>query len=430
MHPQITIKGKDLMNCFKFAGFFLFCLSHINLFAHDAYLADSGKSKIDYWNIQRKGANYFNRKPDPNWFVAAKQTGIQFVRVAADKWKSQGRDFLIGDADAFKEIPAADFEVLKNTLDEAKNHNIKVVLTFLSLPGSRWRQNNQGNDDLRIWEQKEYLQQTVLFWKNLANKLKDHPAVAGYNILNEPHPECLFGIDDYRNINFDDWYASVKNSLADLNLFYKDIVKAIREVDSFTPIIVDTGLYATPWAISYLDPIQDEKIIYSFHMYEPYAYTTRKVNQGRFTYPGNVPTMIAEAFAEKLDSNAALTLWNSKALEQFLLPVALWQKKYNVPASRMLVGEFGCDRMSKGSAEYLENLIAIFNDRHWHWAFYSFREDCWDCMDYELGPDKLPWKYWEAAEQGLNLDEFRKDNPLFDVIKKDLLRTISSYNLQ
>lgn len=152
------------MNYSKFAGFFLFLLSHIfNLFAQDIYRVDPAKNKMDYWNVQRKGANYFNRKPDPNWFLAAKQTGIQFVRIAADKWKSQGRDFLIGDADAFKEIPAADFEVLKTTQDDAQNNNTKVVLTLLSLPGSRWRQNNLGSDDLRIWEQKEYRQQAVLF---------------------------------------------------------------------------------------------------------------------------------------------------------------------------------------------------------------------------------------------------------------------------
>ena len=42
-------------------------------------------------------------------------------------------------------------------------------------------------------------------------------------------------------------------------------------------------------------------------------------------------------------------------------------------------------------------------------------------MDYELGSTKeLSWKYWEALELGTGFDTFRKDNFLFDVIKKDL----------
>ena len=60
----------------------------------------------------------------------------------------------MGDADSFREISLSDLEVLKTTLDHAQHNNIKIVLTLLSLPGSRWRQNNQGKDDLRIWEQK------------------------------------------------------------------------------------------------------------------------------------------------------------------------------------------------------------------------------------------------------------------------------------
>ncbi|MNC68704.1 hypothetical protein D3C75_1193340 [compost metagenome] len=35
-----------------------------------------------------------------------------------------------------------------------------------------------------------------------------------------------------------------------------------------------------------------------------------------------------------------------------------------------------------------------------HWAFYAFREDGWDGMDYELGDKPLPGSYWQAVEKG------------------------------
>ena len=395
----------------------IFCLLPIAFFCV-AYAADNDH-KIEYWNIQRKGANYFNQIPSEDWFVAAKEAGIQFTRLAPDKWECERRDFLMGDADSFTEISNQDFGILEAVLDQANSNDIKVVITLLSLPGSRWKQNNLDVDDLRIWEQKEYRDQAILFWRDLAKRLNNHPAIVGYNILNEPHPERLSGISDYRQIDFSKWYASVKESLVDLNLFYQDIVRAIREVDSLTPIIVDTGLYATPWAITYLKPIKDNSIVYSFHMYEPYAYTTRKINNERFTYPGSIPLHLEEA-EQNTNPNAILINWNTATLKQFLSPVVDWQKKYNIPASRILVGEFGCDRTSKGAEKYLSDLIDIFNFHNWHWAFYSFREDCGDSMDYELGSGKLPWEYWEAIEQKTSLDKFRKANALFDVIKKDL----------
>lgn len=395
----------------------IFCLLPTACFSM-AYAVDNDH-KIEYWKVQRKGANYFNQIPSEDWFVAAKEVGIQFARLAPDKWKCERRDFLIGNADFFTEISNQDLETLKAVLDQAHRNDIRVVITLLSLPGSRWKQNNQDVDDLRIWEKKEYQNQAIIFWKNLAKELKNHPAVMGYNILNEPHPERLSDISDYRQIDFLKWYGSIKESLADLNLFYQNIVHAIREVDTSTPIIVDTGLYATPWAITYLTPIKDNKIIYSFHMYEPYAYTTKKINNERFTYPGNVPLKLEEA-KQNIIHNAILISWNLEILKQFLLPVLEWQEKNNIPSSQILVGEFGCDRTSKGAEKYLSNLIEIFNDHNWHWAFYSFREDCWDSMDYELGSDELPWEYWEAIEQKTSLNKFRKDNILFDVIKNNL----------
>ena len=77
-------------------------------------------NKIDFWRTQKKGANYFNKNPSDTWFPAAKKIGIQFARLATDKWKSEERDFLIGDADSFEKISFVDFTILKNVLDEAE----------------------------------------------------------------------------------------------------------------------------------------------------------------------------------------------------------------------------------------------------------------------------------------------------------------------
>lgn len=368
---------------------------------------------MDYWSTQRKGANFFNRSPSEDWFVSAKAAGIQFARLATDKWSPGKKDFLIGDADAFVKIPPSDLRILKTSLDHAQANNVRVVITLLSLPGSRWRQNNSGKEDLRIWQSNEYQNQAISFWKALAKELKDHPAIVGYNILNEPHPECLFGIHDYEEIELKKFYKTAKGSKADLNIFYRKMVSAIREVDPDTPIIIDTGLYATPFSISYLKPIEDEKIIYSFHMYEPYTYTTRRINNKRFLFPGDIPDHDPSKF------DAKITYWDGKRLEQFFNPVLLWQKQHNIPSSQILVGEFGCDRTAEGASQYLSQLISIFNRNNWHWAFYSFREDCWDSMDYELGSEEIP-KYWDLAKKGANLNQFRKNNSLFDVIKKEL----------
>ena len=55
-------------------------------------------SKIEYWDVQRRGANNFNGiATQEKWFEAAAATGIEWVRLA---WGKR-RNFLMGSADNY-----------------------------------------------------------------------------------------------------------------------------------------------------------------------------------------------------------------------------------------------------------------------------------------------------------------------------------------
>ncbi len=165
-----------------------------------ATAVSSKERKIDFWNKQHKGANYHNLVPTKQWWLDAKAAGINIVRLFPNNWQKAGRDFLIGDADNYERISEPDFQKLKDTLDHAQAVGIKVVITTVSLPGSRFRDHNDGKDDTRLWRDENYQNQSIAFWKELSLRLKNHAAVVGYNILNEPHPERA------RVVPFDDFW--------------------------------------------------------------------------------------------------------------------------------------------------------------------------------------------------------------------------------
>ncbi|OZQ90280.1 glycoside hydrolase family 5 protein [Paenibacillus sp. VTT E-133291] len=381
--------------------------------------------KMAFWEDQRKGANFMNSKSLPENYDAAKEQNIEFIRLAPDKWAKDrdflfndkldanpDKDFLIGNADKYEGMVEADFAELKADLDAAEARGSKVVLTVLSLPGDRWRQfNNYENDD-RIWKDFSYHEQAAVFWRDLASRLKDHPAVIGYNLINEPHPETATGFHDFWTQDYNEWYSSVENTPADLNLLYETIVTAIRTVDTKTPIIVNSGLYATPWAFKYLKPIEDENVLYAFHMYEPYELTSQNKKKGlTYEYPGTI----------KVGDNKTEKAFNKETLKEFLEPVAQWAKEHNIPANRIVAEEFGTNRLVKGADQYMADLISIFDDFGWHWAFYAFREDTWDGMDYELGNQPPTWEYWQAIEKGEQPPRTAVDhNPIWEVLKKGL----------
>ena len=134
---------------------------------------------IDFWNTPQRGGNSFNRLPPSlDYFKALKGYGATWVRLSYDKWQPQQRDFLLGTADGYNGLMPADLATLKATLDRAQAAGLKVVVTPLSLPGMRWRQNNGDRFDDRLWQDKTYWDQSAQFWADLARALKDHPAVA------------------------------------------------------------------------------------------------------------------------------------------------------------------------------------------------------------------------------------------------------------
>ena len=220
--------------------------------------------KIAWWDTQRKGASQENSRFRPEWFEAAGKLGLDFVRLATARWPADGRDFLLGDADDFRRVNEKDLAVLVRALDEAEARGVKVVLVMLSLPGARWKQLHGGRDDGRLWRDEKYWQQAKAFWRQLAGRLKGHPAVVAYNLLNEPHPEREYGFED-RGGKFAAWFQRAQGTAADLNRFHRELVRTIREVDPHTPIMLDGWFYAAPQAYRSMRPVDDARVLYAFH---------------------------------------------------------------------------------------------------------------------------------------------------------------------
>ncbi|MCO7632817.1 glycoside hydrolase family 5 protein [Pseudomonas guariconensis] len=380
-----------------------------------ATLPATAADLIGFWNSPRHGGNSFNRlPPDQAYFEALRGYGATWVRLSYDKWRPEKRDFLLGNADAYQGLAAADLAQLRAVLDRAHAAGLKVVIAPLSLPGMRWAQNNEGQFDDRLWQDKGYWTQAANFWRDLAQALGDHPAIAAYNLVNEPAPEKQGGLPEHADpMRMKQWYQQVQGGARDLPALYRQLIAAIREVDATTPIMVDAGWYAAADAFSYWPaPLADERVLYSLHMYEPYSATSapNMARQAPIAYPGPAP------FAGRSEP------WGARRVAQYLQQPLDWMATMKLPRSRLVVGEFGCMRRLPGCRQYLEDVLSVLDRQQVHWAFYSFREDSWDGMDYELGSAKVPWRYWQAIEQGAPDPLPRKATAEFEPIRSRLAR--------
>lgn len=367
-------------------------------------------SKIDFWNTQRKGANQQNERHRPEWYEEAGKLGLDYVRILPDAWPTDSRDFLIGNADYFEAINETDLALLIEALNEAEMNGIKVVLTMVSLPGARWKQLNDDQDDGRLWRDEIYHKQAFEFWRQLAIRLRGHPAIVAYNPLNEPHPDKVFGFEE-PDENFAKWFQGIQNTPADLNLFNQRMVESIRSVDSDTPIMLDGWFYAAPQAFDFNRPIDDDKILYAFHNPGPWQMVTYRVNKGKYAYPDRVPK----------SWDGPVEPWTMDRLGEEMNAVQQFSQRYDIPSNRIIASEFWYDRRLEGAANYLGDLIEIYNRQNWHWSFYAYRGDgSWTGLDYEIAPDrKMGWRYWQAIETGKDPEHLkpRDMNPLWKILK-------------
>lgn len=361
---------------------------------------------IAFWDSPRHGGNSFNvTPPSLAYFKALRGYGATWVRLAPSKWRGERRDFLIGDADRYTGIPAQDLKTLIAALDRAHAAGLKVVVTPLSLPGARWIQQNGDRYDGRLWRDKGYWAQSAAFWRDLARALRDHPAVAAYNIINEPTPERDNGLAEHGPLAAaKSWAVANRDTPRDLRAFYATVIAAIREVDPVTPIMLDTGWYAAADAFTW-DALPDHRLLYAFHMYEPYDLTSMPNIRRKppLPYPGTT------AQGER---------WDRARVDAYLRQPIDWARAQGVPATRMVAAEFGCGRQWPSCPAYLDDVLRRFDADGIHWAFYSFREDEWDAMDYELGAGPVPPGYWNPKR---NNDAVRRGpTPVFEPIRRRL----------
>jgi len=358
-----------------------------------------------FWEVPRKGGNSFNgAPPDEAYFRALAGTGASWVRLTFSKWPGQQRDFLIGNADDYTGLVPEDLATLRRTLDAAHAAGLKVVVVPLSLPGARWVQQNNDRFDDRLWTQPRYADQSVRFWHDLADALKDHPAVAGYNLLNEPAPEKNGGLaEDADLAQRRAWQLAQADTPRDLPAFYDRVIAAIREVDPLTPVMVDGGWYANPRSLAaWPRRLVDDRVLYAFHMYEPWAATSapnmkRKVP---LRYPGAVHDVQWDAPAVAAHAGSAFD----------------WADAQGLPPTRIVMAEFGCMRQWADCATYLDDVVDAGEARGGHWAFYSFREDVWDGMDYELPASLPPGRFYWLTEAG-RADELPRDGALMKQLR-------------
>ncbi len=222
---------------------------------------------------------------------------------------------------------------------------VYVLLDLHALPGGQnhdWHSDNPSHVPL-LWRHREFQDRTVRLWEHLACRYKDEPAVAGFNLINEPADPT--GVQ-----------------LAPL---YRRLAEAIRRIDDRHILFLDGDRYAQDF--EHLgQPI--ENAVYSMHHYP---------------YPGSLA-------GGPYPGSSRGEYYDRARVEAEFAERRRYMARHGLP---VLVGEFGPVYVGEPEADamrlrLLRDQIAVYESAGASWCLWTYKDIGLQGLCY-LPPDSL-----------------------------------------
>ncbi|MFX1535251.1 MAG: glycoside hydrolase family 5 protein [Promethearchaeota archaeon] len=281
-----------------------------------------------------------------------------------------------------------------------QKYDLWLILDLHKAPGHTFEVVDRESND--IWDKNSVNRDRFLkIWDMLSKRYVTYNKII-YEILNE-----AVAPDD-----------SMWNELAE------EAIAIIRRNDNKHYIIVESNIYGNTFKFNTLKKFADDKVVYSFHFYEPHFLTHQMAYWDPFyikgiyreynKYPGrlvgikkliektiNLDPQLASLVEdyekmsiedlEKL-KNQYLTFfkaflesqdkeWNKEELEKLITPVLAFRDKYDVP---ILCGEFGC--IVKADPETRKNwtndVISILKKHRISYTYWNYKNKDFGLFDF------------------------------------------------
>ncbi|MBD3246544.1 MAG: cellulase family glycosylhydrolase [Candidatus Omnitrophica bacterium] len=254
------------------------------------------------------------------------------------------------------------FTWLDRVFTWAKKYRLKVILDLHAAPGAQnkdWHADSNGRAGL--WNDRTLRERTAELWGVLAERYGSHPALQGYDILNEP--------------------VGGRGTQKKILSLYRRCIRKIRESDPRNMIFVEGDLWATQ--IDFLEPLIEENIHASIHTYAPLEYTFHF--RPLLRYPGRIQGK----------------QWQKRVLKSYLKPYKKFSEKMNC---RIFVGEFGIHWRGGcwGEKEWLRDILEIFEEYCFDYTYWTYKS-----VKNAVFPDGLwyflpnaPWVRREGPVRG------------------------------
>jgi endoglucanase len=238
------------------------------------------------------------------------------------------------------------FKHLDRVVELCAKYNIYTIIDLHALPGYQnqdWHSDNPTHKAF-FWEHKDFQDRVEVIWKAIANRYKDQPWVAGYDLINEP--------------------ADPTNKV--VVPYFKRLYDAIKEIDDRHIIFIEGNKYASEFHM--FDEIW-ENVVYTNHDYAGPGF----INGG--PYPGYTHGMY-------YDKDVVDSVFMKRSEFMFENNVPVW------------VGEFGpvyTGDSIKDEMRYqlLKDQLSIYEKHDVSWCLWLYKDLGLQAITHQK--ENTPW---------------------------------------
>lgn len=277
------------------------------------------------------------------WGTAQPEDASQAVAMSANvirmpiRWYFGGEGSDIRQTDAPGHIKPEGLVLLDQYINWCVEQKLWVILFAGSDQGA-------GDADENYWTNAALRTEFIEMWQFLADRYKDKPYMAAFEILSEPHPKK-------------------PATSADLLAFYEELIQAIREIDTETPLMIGANDHYDINQMEGVFTTVDDKIIYTFNYYLPtdYVKPDKREEAGLpiVSYPSTYN-----------DFNGVEVELNKEYLVDILQPAVQFRDNHNVP---ILVNQVGARSRCPGHLQYMEDVGDIFYQYQIPFTYWTYR---------------------------------------------------------
>ncbi|MBN1214873.1 MAG: glycoside hydrolase family 5 protein [Candidatus Lokiarchaeota archaeon] len=280
---------------------------------------------------------------------------------------------------------------IENVLTWTQKYNMTLIFDLHKAPGHTFEAREDRENT--IWNiESENRKRFLRIWDYLAERFKDQENII-YEILNEPVAK-----------KEDLWYKLAK-----------DAIKVIRNRDEKHEIIIESNLWGKTDCFNSMPLFKDDKIIYSFHYYQPHwvthqtaewiAFYIKDIHRKKEYYPGKIEippdkyNMLGDNFYLQRFKEEHGYYWDKEKMLSTIQPVLDFREKYDVP---IFCGEFGI--IAKADPEvrknWIEDLMAIMRENKISYTYWTYKN-----MDFGLFDFTEKYKNNQNYQNERRLDE-------------------------